>query len=179
MFTPADQQKLTLVLNETFDAYTLANQFNAVAKALASDTPRSDHHDALLKTYRTVLNTVAERQYQKAQHGAAQSSKDSQAIEGILTIIPSDQKFGRGGAPAPRAVIKTVHGDITVHIVGAKPFDMNSRADKLFAALQDQKVFAKGYLWANEAGVHVTLAAPDKLVRWSPAAKKLSTLRKP
>ena len=57
MFNPADQNKLAAVLGETFDAFTLANQFNAVAKALAADTPRSDHSEALLKNYRTVLTT--------------------------------------------------------------------------------------------------------------------------
>lgn len=178
MFTPADQNKLAAVLGETFDAFTLANQFNAVAKALAADTPRSDHSEALLKNYRTVLSTVAERQYRQAQANAASRIK-ADTVEGVLMFIASEKKFGRGGTPAPRAVIKTIHGDITVHIAGAKPFDINNRPDKLFAALKDSKVFAKGYLWANEAGVHLTLPAPDQLVRWSPAAQKLSTLRKP
>lgn len=177
MFTPADHNKLAAVLTETFDAFTLSGQFNAVAKALTSDTPRSDHSEALLKNYRSVLNTVAERQYQQAQAHAAKGSAEATAIEGLLAFITPEQKFGRGGAPAPRVVIKTAQGDITVHIAGSKPFDANSRPDKIFAVLKDQKVFATGYLWANETGVHLTLSAPDKLTRWSPAAKKLSNLR--
>lgn len=178
MFDPADQNKLAAVLTETFDAFTLAGQFNAVAKALDSKNPRSDHSEALLKIYRTVLNTVAERQYRQAYVNAA-AGAHADIVEGVLTVIAPTQTFGRGGAPAPRTVLKTVRGDITVHIAGAKPFDINSRPDKVFAALTDKKVFAKGYLWANEDGVHLTLGAADKLTRWSPAAQKLSSLRKP
>ncbi len=181
MFSPTAQNKLALVLNETFDPYTLAGQFNAVAKALAGDAPRSDHHEALLKTYRAVLNTVAQKQYQCAQAAARKNATDSGAahqVEGILEFLPAPRSFHRGRA-TPLVRITTAQGVITVHVVGVKNIDpRRAGIEKAFAKLHGQKVFARGFLWANEDGVNLTLADAKDLKRFSPAAKKTSILRK-
>lgn len=183
MFSPSDQNKLALVLGETFDPYTLAGQFNAVATALAADTPRSDHHEALLKTYRATLNTVAQKQYQRAQaqataHKTGATGDAPQNIEGTLEFIPPARPFSRGRA-TPTVRIMTVHGSITIHVAGIKNIDpRRDGIEKAFAALHGRKVFASGFLWANEDGVNLTLADAKDLKLFSPAAKKLSTLRK-
>lgn len=175
MFHSADQAKLAHVLGETFDPYTLAGQFNAVAKALASSTPRSDHSHALLNSYRGVLNSVAERQYSDARNKVSEAVR----LEGVLVITPAQGKIGRGGTPAATVCIKTAQGDVTVHLTNVKPFDFAKRAQVVFAALKDQKVSAKGYLWANETGLHLMLDDAKDLARFSPAAKKIASLRKP
>lgn len=174
MFSPADQSKLAQVLGETFDARTLAGQFNAVAQALAK-APRSDHSEALLKIYRAVLAEVSERQYRRV----ADKTAPAEAVEGTLRIIPSQRTAWRGAKPAAQVILGTSAGDITLHLANSKPFDRDSRLDRILADFAGQKVAALGRLWGDEHGLHLMLDDMRDLVRIVATGRKTAPARKP